>query len=159
MSSRFQKARAFKTWERTSGDLTVASAAWADLPTIGTAWDTTIAAAVGDVLEAEVSALVGNEAPGLAFDVATIVAGAAVNYFGTAPGGTGVGGWRAVGGQYETVGGSAFYTVVAGDLASGYVTARLRCKGDSGANKTIFAAAATATLQFTVKNLGPADPN
>jgi len=147
----------FKTIRRTAGNLLLLSnAAWADLPTIAATWDLALAAVVGDVIRAELSGMWNNDAAWGGLDVATIVAAAPVNYFGGTGLGTdnGVGGWTAPTLAYQPLGGAAFRTMVAGDLAAGQVTCRLRYRSITAGNRTLNADAATP-LAFTLTNLGP----
>ena len=162
MPTRFQKARAFKHTRRQSTDITMNSTNWAN---VDTALDLVLAANVGDVLEAHLNLVCGNQTPDAYFDVATIVSSSPVNSFGkagaveTAPSGTlGVPGWYCRGSAYDKAAGVAMYTVVAGDRdASGYVTLRLRYATSTATNRTLYAS--VYPILWGVKNLGPVDPN
>lgn len=161
MVSRYARARAFKFVRRTAGDLVLAvSANWAD---VTAADDATLAAAVGDVIEVELNGYLSNTAGAGVLDAVTMVGGAPVNSFAgggpvtAAPPPYGVQGWTLIPNINQTVTGSAFYTVVAGDLASGYVTVRLRYFL-AGAGRTLYSNA-NNPLFIMVRNLGPADPN
>lgn len=158
---RFQLARAFKFFNRSSGSLTLNSTTWANLPTIGTTWDVTLPAQIGDVIEVGVSGVWNNENVIGILDVATIVSSSVVNYFSTAGSATGSGVESWVGDAllaYVRIGGSFWYTLVSGDISSGTVTLRLRYRTGSASDKTLFATADNP-LQFRAKNLGPADPH
>lgn len=109
------------------------------------------------------SALWGNEAQTGYLDVVTVVAGAPVNSLAagaaveaTAVTVLGVPGWRGPSGALAPIGGVVRYTVQAGDLASGYVTLRLRCAASG--TKTLNATTATPLI-FAAWVRSPADPN
>lgn len=157
---RHQLARAFKYFTRTAGSLTLNSTSWADLPTIGTTWDITLQAQVGDVLEAGITGVWDNQAVVGALDAATVVSAAALNNFSTSSAtGSGVESWRGDASEaYDAIGGSYFYTVVAGDLSAGTVTVRPRYRTATAANKTLYATSDNP-LRWWVRNLGPQDPN
>lgn len=116
----------------------------------------TLPAATGDKLEISLLSRYGNEAINAFIDAATIVSGSPVNWVS---GGTGlstnfgVAGWVGLSGVTNTPGGSAFYTVQAGDISGGNVTVRLMYR-TSGASKTLRAGTASAdALFYAVKNL------
>lgn len=161
---RFQASRAFKFFTRTAGDLTLNSnGVWADLPTIGTTWDISLAGQVGDVIEASLSCFVGSAVVGVSLDVFTIVSAAAVNAFsnGVAANNANAGGvqaWYAAFSSNISNGGSVFYALQAGDISSGTVTVRLRYQTDVATNRTVKATTAFP-LQFSARNLGPVDPH
>lgn len=157
---RHQRARDFKVFTRTSGNLTINSTTWADLPTIGTTWDAVLTAQTGDVIEVCVTGITGAEAVSSYFDVATIVSAAPVNYFATAGGASGQGIPGAVGQALSNIYFLGIYmrTLVAGDISAGTVTLRLRYRTNTATDRTIFATA-DVPLQFWAKNLGPQDPN
>ena len=157
---RYRAARAHKVFTRSTGDLTLNSTTWADLPTIGTTWDAVLAAQTGDVIECGVSAFWNAEAVVGHLDVATIVSAAAVNYFATAGGASGYGvpNWAGIANAQSNAGGPYLYTLVAADISSGTVTLRLRYRTSAASNKTLYAQS-ILPLQFYAKNLGPADPN
>jgi hypothetical protein len=160
---RYRAARAHKFWLRTAGNLTLNSnVTWADLPTIGTTWDTVLAAQVGDTVECGLSAFVESAVVGVSFDVFTIVSAAAVNQISTGTTASnstfGVTAWYSPASMIATPAGSAMYTLTGGDISGGTVTLRLRYLSDSATNRTLRGTAPTP-LQFWVKNLGPADPN
>ncbi len=156
---RFQLARGFKTARRTSGNPSHSLTTWGDLDTT---LDLTVAAQVGDMIEATVSALQNNEAVVGYLDVVTVVANAPVNSFATqgAPSASsqGVMAWFSKSGDSTPNAGGALYTIQAGDLSSGQVTLRLRRRNSAAVVKTIWATA-DLPFQWWVKNLGPADPN
>lgn len=155
---RYLRARAHRKFRKVSGNTTYASASWGNLDT---GLDMTIEAQVGDDLEYGLSGVWSTEAVNCRLDVATLVSGAVVNYFGGAvetATGDGVGAWYGKTGEVSAVGGAVLYTVQAGDIdANGKVTVRLRARCDSATTKTLFSNA-NLPLQGYVKNLGPADP-
>lgn len=159
---RFALARSHKFFNRTAGSLVLNNnTSWVDLPTIGTSWDITLAAQIGDVIEVGASGVWDNQAVLGFLDVCTIISGSAVNYFGTGGdvGGSGIENWRGDASEaYDAIGGSFYYALVSGDISSGVVTLRLRYRTGSAANKTLYATT-TNPLQFRAKNLGPVDPN
>lgn len=157
---RFQRSRDFKHFTRNSGDLTLNSTAWADLPTIGTTWDAVLAAQVGDIIECGVSGFWNSQNVVGHLDVATIVSAAPVNYFATAGGASGYGvpSWAGVANNQSNAGGSFMRALVAGDISAGMVTLRLRYRTSSAVNKTLYAQT-DLPLHFWAKNLGPPDPN
>lgn len=154
---RYRRARAFRTAKKTSGNTTYALATWGNLDA---GLDQTIEAQVGDVIEYAVSGTWGAEAVNCRLDVCSLVGGAPVNYFGGAvepATGDGVAAWYGKTGEISAVGGPAWLTVQAGDLAGGKITLRLRARCDSATLKTLFSNA-NLPLQIAAKNLGPADP-
>lgn len=160
---RFQRARAFKYVNRTSGDLTLNSGSWANVDT-GT--DLVLDAQSGDVIEVGGSWLVaGSTTTATFFDVASIVSAAPVNSWGIDGAVTttmeGVQAWRCDSnsiGLNTAVGGSMMRTLVSGDIASGTVTLRLRYKQPTATNVTLYNSA-NRVLHFWAKNLGPVDPH
>lgn len=154
---RFLPSRRHKKWTRTAGTLSITSATWADLPTIGTTWDTPIAAQVGDTIETGLSGLWNDQAFEGHIDVFSIIGGAAVNGFS---GGTqGPTCWWGRASFVFVAGGSVMYDVQAGDLdGDGMVTCRLRAKLSSAGSKELLATTALP-LHWWVRNLGPPDPN
>ncbi len=159
---RHQRARDFKHFLRTAGDLTLNSAVWADLPSIGTTWDITLTAQTGDTVLCGLSGLVESAATIQLFDVQTIVSTVATNSIGTqaavSNSNGGVTGWYGATGVVVPVGGSAMYALVAGDIVTGTVTLRLRYRQSSAVNRTLNATA-VYPLHFSARNLGPQDPN
>lgn len=153
---RYRAARAHKFFTRTAGNLTLNSTALADLPTIGTTWDITLAAQVGDVVRVELSGLWGSEVVEAYLDVYSIVSAAAVSSWSGAA--TSGGGWYGAAGSNPPVAGTYRRAVTAGDLSSGSITLRPRYRTVTAANKTLFAVG-DHPLHFAVDNLGPADPN
>lgn len=160
---RYQAARSHKFFRRTAGDLTLNSnGVWADLPTIGTTWDVTLAAQVGDVIEAYLSGVADSAVTNSFFDVHTIVATVATTAFGSgvAVSNTNKGnmGWYTAVSAVAVLTGVCRYTLQAGDISAGLVTVRLRYQNSSATTKNLHATA-DYPLQFGAKNLGPADPN
>lgn len=160
---RHQRARDFKVFTRTAGDITLsANLVWTDLPTIGTTWDITLQANTGDVLLAGISGVVDTASVVTFFDVQTIVSGTATNSFGSQTtvinANRGVMAWYCAINVLNNLGGSAMYTVVAGDIVSGGVTCRLRNENASATTRNLHATV-DYPLQFWIRNLGPVDPN
>ncbi len=136
-----------------------AAVAWTNLDT---GMDITIAAQVGDTLEASLSALVGSETVSAYFDVVTIVSATPVNSFGKrgaveTAAGFYIIGWFCSNGVFTPLGAPVHYTVVAGDLVSGLVTLRLRYATSAATNKTFYASGTTHIAEFCVSNRGPVD--
>lgn len=143
---------------RTSGSFTANSTNWTNLDT---GLDIVLAAQAGDVIEVGVNYQAENEASTFRLDVATIVSGAVVNYFGgaTDPGSNyGVSGWTAPGGTPSSISGSVMRTLASGDISNGQVTLRLRYRTDSAANKTIHAQSARP-FQFSAKKTNASAAN
>jgi hypothetical protein len=128
---------------KTSGNTTLTSTSEAS---VDTGIDLTLEAANGDICEVWINGLCGNENVIGNFDVATIVAGSPVNYFGAglASSAQGLLGWskQNAGGTYQTLSGSAHKALVSGDISGGNVTLRLRYK--VGGNLTLFSSSNTA---------------
>jgi hypothetical protein len=147
-----------KSWtrnRRTAGNVQVTSTSWAN---VDTATDITFSNVnVGDIIEASLSTMwtpaTNTTAYGI-LDVATIVSGSPVNYFGASGGVSdfGVSGWIGAPNLISPVSGSISYVVQAGDLSAGSITLRLRCRVDvaSSNHKDLFAVAADP-LQFECK--------
>lgn len=157
---RFQRARDFKFITRTSGNMTLNSTSWAN---VDNGLDIVLVAQAGDVIEVGGGWLIENQNPDLFTDVATIVSGIPVNYFGTqgAESATsqGIHGWYGLGGGvYMSVGGGDMKELVSGDISSGTVTLRLRYRTLSAANRVV-RATADNPFRWWAKNLGPKDPN
>ena len=135
------------------GTYTLSSTTWANVHASNL--DLTLAAVAGDVIEVGLSALGGNQNAELYLDAATIVSAAAVNYVGTAGGGTerGVQAWFLDNSINASAGGSVLYTVQAGDVSGGNVTVRLYYRASAAASKELFATSAIP-LHFWMKNLG-----
>lgn len=157
---RFRQSRAHKRIRYVSGSITLNQTAWTDLVAAG-ALDIVLRAQVGDDLEYGLSGIIGNTAVESYFDVVTVVSGAPVNSFAQAgpvvPIGTGaygVSGWYTSASRQDTLSGSAWYTVVAGDLSGGKVTLRPRYADSAATARTLFASANNPFL-LTAKNLGP----
>lgn len=144
---------------RTAGNLTLNSTVWADLPTIGTTWDITLAAAAGDTIECSLTAVCDSAAVNTFFDVVSIVGGSVTNSFstGAAPNNSndGVGAWYMRNGVSQKSAGSFMYALQAGDVSGGNVVLRLRYREDSATNRNLHATA-LFPLQFTAKKLGAA---
>jgi hypothetical protein len=133
---------------------------WAN---VDTGLDLTLNASTGDVIE-YVPSLVGPNGYNVSvyFDVATIVSGSVVNAFSTeGPQNNalyGVSGWyftnSSVINIYQTVSGSIFYTLQAGDISSGTVTLRFRYRSDTATNRVIYADT-NFPLKVWARNHGP----
>lgn len=141
---------------RTSGNLTLNSTTWAN---VDTGLDLVVPAQAGDVLHASFSGLWGGEAVAGVIDVATIVAGSPVNYFGSAGGASGLGlgglfgpSTTDAGSENFPIGGAAQYAVQSGDISGGTVTLRLRYRTGSASNKTLFGTT-DIPFQWSVVNL------
>lgn len=147
------------TVRRTAGDLVLNSIAWADLPVAGTL-DITLQAVAGQMIAYTMGGEWGNEAVDGSLDVATIVAAAPVNNFGSggASVSAGMAGWRGVSGAFTALSGTGFYVLQAADLVVvagvSQVTLRPRFSTFAAVNKTLFGSAASAILQVTAQNLG-----
>lgn len=117
----------FQMLTRTSGDISINNTTYAAVAT--STLDLVITGvAAGDVVEYIPNFMVDSAvSTRLAFDVATIVSGSVVNYFGSAAsGGSGLPGWYAPNtATFSQVSGSAFYTLQSGDISGGSVTLRL----------------------------------
>jgi hypothetical protein len=160
---RFQMARSYKYKNRTSGDITLNSGTWAD---VDTGLDVTLAAQVGDVIEVGGSWLVaGSTTTAVFFDAVSIVSAAPVNSWGIDGAvGTSVEGiqaWRCDSnsiGLNQKASGGMMRVLLAGDIASGFVTVRLRYKQGTAGAQAMYNNANRA-VQFWAKNLGPVDPH
>jgi hypothetical protein len=154
----YQLSRAFKTPARYSGaDVSVVSTPnYADLPTIGTTMDIVLSAEVDDVIFYSLNGLWGASAQEAYMDIATIVGGSAANYaFGAASSGN-PGAWG-MASVFTAIGAVGWYKLVAGDLASGYVTLRPRAKISSAGSKILYGGG--WGFGFFAQNIGPVDPN
>lgn len=158
MYPRFRRSRDHKTARRTSGDLTLNSTTWADLDN---GLDLVLAAREGDSIEVGISAQAAEEALDGYLDVATVVAGSPVNYFGTAGGASdrGIAAWILAVSAVSSPAGAIHRTLTAGDIDGGTVRLRLRYRTSSASNKTLRASSAIVPLQWYAKNLGPPDPS
>ena len=138
--------------KRTAADYTINSTTFTNLDT-GT--DLVLSASSGDVVEVGCMLVWGSEATTACLDVASIVSGSPVNYWGTAGGSSdfGISSWIGTTGQTESAGASTMRALVGGDISGGTVTLRLRYRTTSATNKTL---RASSTLPFLwwAKNLG-----
>lgn len=159
---RSQRSRGFKFFIRNAGSLTLNSTTWVDLPTIGTTWDASLSAQVGDVIETGVSVFYSNEGVQVALDVVSIVSASPVNAWGnqTTPDNAslGVPSWFGETTVNQHSGGSVMKTLVSGDISGGAVTLRLRYRTIIASAKTLTASAA-CPFHWWVKNLGPVSPH
>jgi len=154
----------FAAFRRATGNVTLTgTTTWSTLTTISTAGDMVLAAAAGDLVEVAISVLVNSDAVDLGFDAVTVVGGTVTNSFGAngaAPAAysnlNSIGAWYNQGSRIEQASGSAFYTLVAGDISAGTVTIRIRYAMNTATNRTIFAGA-SSPLQFWARNHGPVE--
>lgn len=160
---RSQLSRQFKFVKRTTNasagnDYSTSSTTWVAVDS--TNLPLTIAAQVGDVIFAELSARwnAGSGVQGFV-DAATVVGGSATNHF-TSGGASGEGnqGWFGPASAEQGCAGRAYYTVQSGDLVSGFVTVQPYYRL-TGASARVLYCRADLPMVFTVGNLGPADPN
>jgi hypothetical protein len=137
--------------KRTGGSITCNQTSWGELAaetggpgTGGLDLDMTGLQA-GDIVEVCISGLAASAATYLYLDVATIVSGSPVNYFGGVTGastGDGVMCWTAVTGREDPFGGCVSYVVQSGDLTAGAIKLRPWMRTSSATNRTLFGVAA-----------------
>lgn len=132
-----------------------ASSTWAN---VDTATDIVLTAAVGDVILVGFRCNVDNGSGRAYLDVATIVSGAVVSYFGGAQtGGDGTVGdgmtFTVSDSDYDVKSSSGCLTLGAGDISLATVTLRLRFKSLGNKKPT---SGTNGPLKFYAKNLGPA---
>ena len=140
---------------RTSGGLLLTgTTSWSN---VDTALDLTLNASAGDVIEVAAIGLWNTEAIQAMLDVVTIPGGVVTNSIGhngaVNPTGNGIAGWLGVTSVLTPISGSAFYTLVSGDIASNTVTLRLRYRMTAATNKTLIADTGTP-FSFFARNLG-----
>lgn len=140
----------FKRLTYTGGDITLNNTSWTTLSATEVVLSNVEA---GDMIEATLSVLSGNQAVHSYLDVATWVSSAIVNRF--SGGSDGVQAWRGFASSFSFSGGSVMYPLVSGDIVSGSVTLRLAYKTDVASNRTL-SANTTTPLNFSVKVLGRA---
>lgn len=155
-------ANKFKFFQRRAGNIGLSSVVWADIPTILATFDIVLAAAVGDVIETDISAWISTASgPQTGLDVHTIVAAAALNSFGSGGAVSNLNlGISSLIVPANAAGGIAtvfFYTVVAGDITAGNVTLRCRYNQAAAGAPTLYATA-SVPFSFGCKNLGPPTP-
>jgi hypothetical protein len=154
-SPRFRRARAHKFIIRTPGDLTLAASAtaWA---AVDTGSDLTLDAQVGDTITVNAGAYVSSVSSAMFFDVASMVSGSPVNYWGGSGGSGdfGITAWTVPSGGAAGIGGAWPRAISAGDLVNGKVTLRLLYRG-GGATVN---ASAGRPLMFMIDNIGPVAP-
>jgi hypothetical protein len=140
--------------QRSAGDLAVVTtSAGTAIPTLGYL---VVACVTGDLLMIGLDCVVSADSESIRFDVASIVAAAAVNYVsnGTGtPAGVGIAGWSRSVTTLEHVNGTFMYVAQAGDLSGGNITLGLRSWLASGTSRTV-QASSSALLTFWVQNLG-----
>jgi hypothetical protein len=167
---RSRASRAHKKVERTAGSVTLnaaATTAWEEVaaesggPGTG-GFDIVLAGQVGDDVEVAMSALLGNEAVTVFFDIAFMVSGAPAGWVGAtgASGDAGVQAWRCESGAFQKANGGDLKTLTSGLIATtGLITLRPYFRAGTAATaKTLFASAANP-FRWWAKNLGPPDPN
>lgn len=137
--------------KRTTGDIAISgSTAWQDVVSAGGLDLTLAGVAAGSEIEFIPNFLVNSTGSvSFSFDVATIVSGSPVNYFGGSGGGTenGMVGWFVPAtAAFFSVSGAAFYTLQAGDISSGNVTLRLRVRAGSTTSRSILASTTNPLL-------------
>ena len=131
---------------RTAGDFTTSSTTYVDV----TGMNVSLAAVAGDLFEIGVSGRWSASATVKRLDAQCTTSG---NYCSGGTGTTtGVAAWGGTTGVTFPVGGSIFYTVVSGDIATGSVAVKLRAKCSSATSSTIDAS--DPPLHFWVKNHG-----
>ncbi len=120
------------------------------------AWDLTLAAAAGDILQAGMTAIVTDTgATALYFNAATIVSGSPVNWLaqdgeaGT-NNGNGVLTWQVIAGAHGFPGAPVTYPVVSGDISSGNVVLRLYYYTNTATNRTLGCQAAEAFMWYAI---------
>lgn len=156
---RFQRSRDFKI-DIVNSQFTISSTSWVNAT--GTS-DIVLPAQSGDIIEVQMEARYDGQTAGDEYkfvDVATIVGGSPVNYFGNGSAdpaaGEGIHSWYGSGqgiGDYQSVGGGSVRELVVGDISNGAVTLRVRVRGDTVTGRDI------VIYKWWAKNLGPQDPN
>lgn len=153
----FLQARSFKFVDRRTGSIAaLTSTTWANLDATA---DIQLEANVGDTIIVSANGLWGGEAQNAALDVATWNGSALVNWFGsgepTTTTGDGIPGWFSASSiTYESLSGLMARSLVAGDIANGQVTLRLRYRVT--ASKTLMNSS-TDPFQWMAWNIGPTD--
>lgn len=136
----------------TAGNITLASTSAVN---VQTGLDLTLPAVAGDRIEYSLSGIWNTEAVDGHLDVMTVTGS---NYFvGAAVSNTqnGHAGWFGWASQAQAISGSAWYTVVSGDISGGNVVLRLRYAGSTSGNKIILANTGSI-LRAAAVNHGPA---
>lgn len=163
---RFIRARSQKTiLSNTGSSLATSSTTWVELATTTNGpgaggFDLILPAQAGDVIEYSVNGMWANEAVASRMDIATIVAAAIANSFSgqsLASATFGIQGWSAQASAFSPITGSAWRTLVAGDVSGGLVTLRPYVRVDSAVTKTFLRASANPFFARAI-NLGPVDP-
>lgn len=143
---------------RTTSTLTFNSTSWANFPTIGSF---TLAAAVGDVISAELLMNVDSATSVLFCDAVTEVGGTPTNSLGTGGAaltsttGDGARGWVIPASTQWALAGAIYYTVQSGDISGGNVTIRFRYRTSTAVNRSNYGDS-TAGSFFRVANWGAA---
>lgn len=159
---RFQRSRTHKFVNVVSGNLTLASANIVPVDTSGTgAYDLTLDAQIGDVLVVSLLAKIQNQANGIYFNAATMNGSTPIRgvHGGTLVNYSQVASWFSPPSVYSAIGGSVMYTVTEGDIINiSSVTLRPYYTTDDGVTGRVVEASVNIPLQFSVRNIGPADP-
>lgn len=151
----------FDMFRRTAGNIDLAgTTTWSNLTTIGTGGDLTLNAYTGDLVEASVFCLLGNENNDLALDVITVVGATKTNSLST--GGAvpadwtafNSSGWYTVGLNFNPVSGSVFYQLQASDISSNTVKLRVQYAGAAAVVRRLYASTANPFM-FYARNHGP----
>jgi hypothetical protein len=156
---RFNTVRSYQNryerQKRTSGSLSSSSTTWVN---VDTGLDLVLNASTGDVVEVAVSGIWGGESTQKYLDVVTVVSGSPVNSFGVdgAPSNshTGILAYWGQENIINSISGSFFRTLVAGDISSNTVTLRLR-RRNAGATNTSIAAQTDFPFEWWARNHGP----
>lgn len=119
--------------ERTAGNLTLNSTAWAD---VDNNLDLVLPAAAGDIVICGLSGLSLSEAVDVYLTFETVAGGNRMGG-GDSTNGQGVQAWRGHTSVLVALGGTAPLTLVAADISGGNVTMRLRYRTNTADNKTL----------------------
>lgn len=138
----------FEQSQRTAGNLTINSVAWAD---VDNGLDLVLAAVSGDLIAVSISGAWGSEAVDGYLDAIATASGTHLSGNGGA-GGTGILGWQGLSGVDGRFGPTYFYQAVVGDLAGGNITLRLRTRTSTATNKTLGGAMPTPLTFFGVNH-------
>lgn len=158
---RFQRARNLKFINYSQGNLSLGSITVAPVESSGTgALDIIVDAQTGDVLAVSFNAKVRNEANGIYFTAATMVNGSAVRsiHGGNLANYSQVPSWYVPASVFGSVGSTWLYVVTSGDVGTNKtVTLRPFYTTDAATPLRVVDATAAIPLQFSVRNLGPAE--
>jgi hypothetical protein len=145
---------------KNDGNLSLVGASgapWTDVDTSGTAAARNLDIVIpnveaGDFVEVNLDCFVASAGGSCALDMRTIVAGAAVNHFGSSNVGIGWSGWLLSNNVPVTVGSRALYQLQAGDIEDGSVRCRLAFSLAATFTRTI---SATGGLALRLAGRGP----